>query len=230
MTRSGALPLSTHASMTDRRSDPIRRLIFARRRDYIVVVVDRVQRRERPIGPAMPQEQLSATSYECTQVRIGQGNYSIVLCPSARAVGVEIEASGIPIWILGDDVAEIARADRRHVRHKWRRDPVDLARRRQSLRDLFVARLVPNTAVDLTRPRDLAGGQAVRSVARLAGEHARVEGACSRIGHRAIAYAITCVAGCDRGFGHQLQLVRRHAFCGVCRRLLNEHSANRLDG
>jgi hypothetical protein len=87
----------------------IRRLTIPERRHHIVVVVDGVDRREHTIGPAMPQEQLSAASCESTEVRIRQGHYSIVPGPSARngrVDRVEIEPNANPIRILEDDVAK----------------------------------------------------------------------------------------------------------------------------
>ena len=48
------------------------------------------------------------------------------------------------------------------VRRERRRDPVHLARRRQSGKDCFVASRIPNAAVDLPRPRHLTRRQAIR--------------------------------------------------------------------
>ena len=93
------------------------------------------------------------------------GNYSVIQCSSARDVGVEIEARGIPFGSL-KTTCENSSSRSSHIRHKWRRKPVDLAGRRQSRRDPFTAALILNTAVDLPNPSHLTGRQAIRSVAR----------------------------------------------------------------
>src|SRR5262245_58225825 len=142
----------------------IRGLTVSDRRHHLVVVADGAERGNRTIGPAMPEKQLSAASYEHPEVRVGRGD-TVIHCASAGDGSVEIESSGLPSRILEDDVLRIARRNTSHLRCEWRRKPSFLARGQQTRRGTSTTARILNTPVDLPYPSHLMGRQTFRFVA-----------------------------------------------------------------
>ena len=77
------------------------------RREHIVVVVNRVPRRENRVVPAVVEEEFAAVPDKLFQVGIDRVDGVVVQLVSKRDIGVVIERPVIPVRILKHKVFEM---------------------------------------------------------------------------------------------------------------------------
>src|SRR5436190_848318 len=196
---------------------------------HALVVVDGVERRDRPVLPTVIHDDLSAASLQASEVRVGRVEDAGQLVIGDVDVAVEVEGPEVPARILEDHVGEKLVPEKELQRPAWRcaGDPDrPVARRGDGARriageDLLSCARVPWPVHDLHERGHLWRREARVGVGPLTQELRWIEVASPRVVDDAVHDAVERVTGGERRGLDGGELARRDvAAWSTHRRLL----------
>src|SRR5688572_210040 len=176
-------------------------------RTHALVIVDRTNRRDRCIAPAMMLNQFAAIRAKRTQIRVRGIEHGPGFRVAKRDVPIEIQRSEIPVRLLEDRVPVIGIAKARLYRRRLRirrydpRHPSSGNRfgaNRKTRKDLLAGPRIDWAAIDSTQCRDLSFCETVGSIVRFTNHGARIEVARSWVFDEPIFHAVQRIAHSKR--------------------------------
>src|ERR1051325_3055322 len=150
---------------------------------HLLVILDRRERRDLRVGPAVIHQQLAAAREERLEIRIARVDVAADALLELLRIAVGVELRDRPLRVVVDEVTIVIEPGRARRLRPSEIRPVQLAAVRET-GDL--ARAALERRVDRLHRLHLGGAQAVRSVAVLALNHLRIELARLRFGHQAV--------------------------------------------